>query len=116
MASVDGPLRRSGNGLLLAVRVQPGASANRVDGIVGGADNTLRVSVKVTAAPDKGEANKAVIRLLAKTWKVPASRIEIAAGATQRNKTLLLKDEADAMLTRLQEWLKTMTSEVSLPR
>lgn len=105
-----GPLRRSNKGLSVAVRVQPGASVNRIDGMVSDAEDNRRVAVKVTAVADKGKANKAIIKLLAKAWKVPAGSIDIAAGATQRNKTLLLADASEAMLTRLQEWLKTMPS------
>lgn len=105
-----GPLRRSAKGLLVGLRVQPGASVNRIDGIVSDADGACRIAIRVTAAPEKGKANQAVIKLLSKAWKVPASHIEIATGAPQRNKTLLLTDSSEAMLTRLVEWLKTMPS------
>ena len=59
---MSGPLRRN----LLAVRVTPKASRNEVTGLYRAADGAVSLSVKVTAAPDKGQANAAVIKVLAK--------------------------------------------------
>jgi len=66
---------------LLEVRVQPRARRNEVVGQVGG---VLRV--RVTAAPEGGEANRAVIGLLADALGVAPSRIELVRGATSRDK------------------------------
>ena len=66
---------------LLHVRVQPRA---RQDEVVGWEDGTLRV--RVTAAPRDGEANRAVTRVLADTFGVPASRIVLVRGAASRDK------------------------------
>jgi uncharacterized protein (TIGR00251 family) len=67
--------------VLLHVRVQPKARRNAVMGWRGEA---LRVSV--TAAPEDGKANRAVIELLADTLAVPASSISLVRGATARDK------------------------------
>jgi len=67
--------------VLLHVRVQPKARANAVKGWHGAA---LRVSV--TAAPEGGKANRAVIELLAATLSVPPSSIRLVRGATSRDK------------------------------
>lgn len=67
---------------MLAVRVTPKASANRIEAEGG----TLRV--RVTAPPDKGKANKAVIELVAKALGVPRSAVEIVRGETGREKLL----------------------------
>ena len=40
----------------------------------------------VNEAPDKGKANKAVIALIAKEYKVPKSNVKIVSGLTSRNK------------------------------
>lgn len=102
----NGPLRRGDGGLLVSVRVQPGASANRIDGIITAADDSRRIGLRVTAPADKGKANKAATRLLAKAWKVPPGSIDIVAGASQRNKTLLIAGEAEMLHSRLREWLR----------
>ena len=78
-----GPLK----GGLLAVRVTPKASRNEVTGLYTAADGMVSLSVKVTAAPDKGKANKAVIDLLAKKSGVAKSTLSLVKGETDRNKT-----------------------------
>ena len=62
------------------VRVKPGARNNQV--IVEGNE----ILVNVTAAPDKGKANKAVQTLLAKALGVAKSRLVLVRGATSRSK------------------------------
>ena len=79
---MSGPLNRD----LLAVRVTPKASHNEVTGLYTAADGTVSLSVKVTAAPDKGRANKAVTNLLAKRLGVAKSTLTLVKGATDRNK------------------------------
>ncbi len=54
-------------GVLVTVRVQPGAQRTQVVGTL--ADGSLKVRLK--APPEKGEANKELVRLLAETYGVP---------------------------------------------
>ena len=68
-------------GITVSLRVQPKASRNS---IVGEHDGSLKVSV--TAPPERGKANQAVVKLLAKMLKVPASSITVTGGATSRQK------------------------------
>lgn len=84
------PLRQGKGGLLLAVRVTPKSSRNEVTGLHAAADGAVSLAVKVTAAPDKGLANKAVIETLAKTCRLPKSAFQLVAGETERNKTILV--------------------------
>jgi uncharacterized protein len=67
--------------VLLHVRVQPKARANAVKGWHG---NALRVSV--TAVPEDGKANRAVIALLAEMFDVAPSSINLVRGAASRDK------------------------------
>ncbi len=73
--------RNSTSGELLEVRVQPRARRNEV---VGQADGVWRV--RVTAAPEGGQANRAVIALLAEALGVAPSRVELVRGAASRDK------------------------------
>ena len=73
-------------GLLLAVRVHPRARRNEV---VGWQDSVLRL--RVTAAPHDGEANHAVIGLLADALGVAPSRVALVRGATTRDKFLRIE-------------------------
>lgn len=65
------------------VLVQPRASRARF-----GPRHGERIKVAVTAPPVDGEANAAVIELVAETLGVPKSAVEVIAGATSRRKTL----------------------------
>ena len=80
---MSGPLNRD----LLAVRVTPNASRNEVTGLYRASDGAMSLSVKVTATPDKGKANRAVIDLLAKKLGVAKSTLALVKGETDRNKT-----------------------------
>ncbi|UCE19397.1 MAG: YggU family protein [Gemmatimonadota bacterium] len=70
--------------VVLQVRVQPRASVNRIEGILE--DGTLKV--KVTAPPERGKANRSVVRLLAHHFDVKPSQIEIVSGHTSGRKTV----------------------------
>ena len=72
---------RNPEAVLLHVRVQPKARVNAVKGWHGAA---LRVSV--TAAPEDGKANRAVIDLLAETFDLAPSSINLVRGAASRDK------------------------------
>lgn len=72
----------------LQIRVTPKASSNRIK---IEEDGTIRVYV--TTAPEDGKANKKVIELLAKEYKIAKSKIQITKGETSRNKTVIIVDE-----------------------
>jgi uncharacterized protein YggU (UPF0235/DUF167 family) len=50
----------------------------------------MSLAVKVTAAPDKGKANLAVIEVLATAVGLPKSAFQIVAGETERHKSVLI--------------------------
>jgi len=66
----------------LALRVTPGA---RVEAV---AIEEGRLLVKVRAKPSDGEANAAVMALVARALAVPASRLTLLKGATSREKLI----------------------------
>ncbi len=70
----------------LQVKVFPKASRQELiekDGVL---------KAYVTAAPDKGKANKALIKLIAERYKVAKSRVVIVTGETSRNKIVEVLD------------------------
>ena len=85
MATTEPCVRRVGDELALAVRVQPRASSNEILEVCNG-----RLLIRTTAAPADGKANKAVIRLLASFLGIAPSRIRVTRGQTQRNKLLCI--------------------------
>ncbi len=84
------PLRPGRGGLLLAVRVTPKSSRDEVTGLHTAADGAVSLAVKVTAAPDKGRANRAVIEVLAAAAGLPKSALVLVSGETDRNKVILV--------------------------
>jgi hypothetical protein len=83
--------------MLLRVRVTPKSAEDSVMGLHRAADGTVSLAVKVAAPPDKGQANKAVIATVAKAAGLPRSTLEIVAGETERNKTILLTGDTAAL-------------------
>lgn len=59
----------------------------------------------MTAAAQKGKANAALIKLLAKALGTPKSSIAITGGATDRRKTLLIEGDPAALAARIDAWL-----------
>lgn len=48
--------------------------------------------IKVAAPAEKGKANKALLRFLAKEWKVPTNNVEIISGKTDALKLIKVHD------------------------
>jgi len=82
-------------GLTFAVRVVPRASRSE---LVGEQRGALRV--RIAAPPVEGAANKELIKLLSKSFKLPKNAVQIISGLTSRNKIVRIKG-TDA--TRLQQ-------------
>lgn len=73
-------------GIIIFVKVQPGSGKNRIVGNLGG-----RLKLAVSAAPEKGKANKAIVELLAETLHINESSIHIISGKTSRDKKLMIE-------------------------
>jgi uncharacterized protein len=83
--------------LTFAVRVVPRASLSK---IVGEHDGALRV--RIAAPPVAGAANRELIKVLAKSFRLPQNAIEIVAGANSKSKTVRIQG---ANAARLREFL-----------
>lgn len=86
---------------LLACKVTPRSGKDEVAGLLSNDDGTVEVAVRVTAPPDKGKANKAVCKLLAKELDVAKSGVAVKRGDTSHHKQL----EIDCDQVRLDEWM-----------
>lgn len=100
------PFRTVADGLRVAVRLTPKAAQARIQGVAREADGGTALKVAVTAPPEAGKANTALIALLAKAWRLPKSSLSLVAGAGDRRKTLHLAGEPQALRARLQTWLE----------
>lgn len=73
------------DGVWLPVQAQPNA---RQDGVVGVHNGRLKVAV--TQAPEKGKANKAIIRVLAKWLDIKKSQVTLHRGQTSSQKAFVI--------------------------
>lgn len=81
--------------MLLHLKVVPKSSRDRVVGWIGD-----RLKVQVSAAPERGKANAAVVDVLAAALGIPRGRVRIVAGETSPLKTVEI-DGDDALLSKL---------------
>lgn len=81
----------------LAVLVTPKAQRNEVVGWHVDANGSRELHVKVTAAPEKGKATKAVCKELAAFFGVAKSSVRCVRGDTSRHKMIELPIEQDAL-------------------
>lgn len=80
-------LRQTENDVLLPVHAQPGSRRNE---IVGEHDGRLKIAV--TQVAEKGKANKAILKLLAKELGLSKPRLEITIGETASRKTVRISN------------------------
>ncbi|MDC9822371.1 DUF167 family protein [Devosia sp. ZB163] len=97
------PFERLHDGLRLHLRVTPNAATDRIEGIEQRDDGTAVLRVRVSAVPDKGRANAAVIVLLAKTLGVPKSAITLVSGETARLKTVRIAGDPETLVLNLEK-------------
>jgi len=105
---VSSPLQDNGGALRLRIRAQPGASSNEVAGVELDAAGEAFLKVRVTQPAEGGKANRAVAKMLAKSWRVPASSITVAAGHKDRRKVLEIAGGPE-VTERIKMWLGALT-------
>jgi len=83
-------------GVRLKLRVKAGGRKNAILGPHAGA-----LKLSVTAAAERGKANRAVLSLLADVLKLPCSSLEILSGHTSPDKVVLIPLAREQLLQRL---------------
>ena len=81
----------------LPIRLQPGAAVDRIEGWEADPEGRRALKVRVRARPIDGEANDALIRLLAKSLGMSKSSVVVERGGQSRSKMVVvdgLDDEA----------------------
>jgi uncharacterized protein (TIGR00251 family) len=82
----------------------PRARAERLEGIVTDAAGHSALKAAVTAPPEKGKANAALLALLAKAWRLPKTSLSVVIGAESRNKTVEISGDTRELMQRLKDW------------
>jgi hypothetical protein len=100
------PFAPAPGGLRLAVRLTPKASAARILGISAEADGGVALKVAVTAPPEAGKANDALLGLVAELLDLRRRDVTLALGAAHRRKLVHVAGDPAALARRLEEVLR----------
>ena len=90
-------MRPTKGGVTVALSVQPRARRTAIAGIAPAAGGNFVLRVSVTAPPEDGKANAAVIALLAKAWHRPKRAITVIRGAASRQKSIRVEGDPRAL-------------------
>ncbi|MBB4568123.1 hypothetical protein GGE67_003919 [Rhizobium leucaenae] len=91
----------------LSVRLTPNGGRDAIDGLETGADGEAFLKARVSAVPEKGKANKALIVLIAKNLSIPKSPISLISGDTARKKILRIDGDPEDLIGKLNAISKT---------
>jgi len=100
------PFAATSDGVRLAVRLTPKASAERIVGLADEADGGVVLKVAVTAPPEGGKANAALLKLLARALRLPARDFAVVRGVSDRRKIVAVTGASAALAARLREGLR----------
>lgn len=104
--AAEGCFALAPDGLRLAVRLAPKASRERIIGLAPDADGGVALKIAVTAAPEAGKANDALLALLARRLGVPKRHLTLAQGVTDRRKLVHVQGDPQVLARRVAEMLR----------
>ncbi len=113
MTAADLPLTTVADGVVLRVRLTPRARRESVvwkpeRAETGGEPPPL--SAAVTAPPEDGRANAALVALLARTFDLPKSKITLIAGHTHRVKRVHIAGTPAVLVPALRRRIDALTA------
>jgi uncharacterized protein (TIGR00251 family) len=94
-------LRRTASGVTLVLRVQPRARRTALE-----VDKSGALKSAVTAPPEDGKANAAVVDLLSREWRLPKSAFDVVKGAAARSKTISVTGDLAVLVERIGDWMR----------
>jgi uncharacterized protein len=104
------PFAAAADGVRLAIRLTPKAAAARILGLIEDGAGGWALKVAVTAPPEGGKANDALLALLAKALGVRRAALSLALGAADRRKLVHIAGDPAALAAQLEErlgpWLR----------
>ena len=100
------PWQASSDHLRLSIRLTPNGGRDAIDGVETGSDGECHLKARVSAVPEKGKANKALIALLAKSLGIPKSSISLVSGDTARKKILRIDGDPEDLIGKLNAMRK----------
>ena len=92
-------MRAVDDGVAVRLRVTPRGGTDRIEGFL---------RLRVSAVAEKGRANAAVVKLLAKAWRLPRTALAITAGETGRDKVVTVAGDTAVLEARISAWLEEL--------
>jgi hypothetical protein len=92
----------------VAVRLTPRARVDRIEGVWRGADGAAALAVSVTAPPAENQANDALLRVLAREWRIARRDLALAGGHKSRDKIVAVAGQPTVMMDRLTAALSVL--------
>jgi uncharacterized protein len=89
------------DGVRVTIRLTPKAAGDRLLGVVTDDAGRPAVKASVSAPPEDGKANAALLKLLAKACGVPRSALSLVSGQTHRTKLVAIAGEPAELTRRL---------------
>jgi uncharacterized protein YggU (UPF0235/DUF167 family) len=84
------------------VRLTPSAASDAIDGIATDAASQARLKIRVRAAAENNQANRALEAFLGKRLKLAKSRVKVISGATSRTKTVRVEGDPQDLAAKLE--------------
>jgi uncharacterized protein (TIGR00251 family) len=97
-------------GVHVAIRLRPGAKANRVVAVAPAARGRQELIASVTEPPRNGRANEALLRLLAGAWQLRRRDLSVVAGAAGRHKVVQITGNPKRLLADLARAIALLPS------
>src|SRR5438034_9561161 len=97
------PWTVASGGLLVVVRLTPRGGRDAIDGIEQRADGQCVLKARVRAAATEGEANAALVALLARVAQVPSRDVALVGGATARIKRVSIAGHGPTLAAALEK-------------
>lgn len=101
--SSTAPWQIVSGGVALFVRLTPKGGRDAIEGVETLADGRGVLKARVRTAPHEGEANDALIRMVAKAMGVPPRDVTLAGGATARVKRLVISGNGPTLVAKLEK-------------
>jgi len=100
------PWTATSGGVVVAVRLTPRGGRDAIDGVEQLADGRAVLKARVRAAPSEGEANAALIKLLAHALDVTPRNVDLVAGATARVKRVKVAGDPGTLAAALAKLIE----------
>jgi uncharacterized protein len=95
----------------VVIRLSPRARSDRLRGIAATAEGRRAIKVSVTAPPQDGRANEALLQLLSQVWGIPRRDLSLTAGAGSRRKIVRVVGDSRQLLDKLSSEIASLPGE-----